>query len=860
MVRAKLSTYAARRNFTKTAEPSGEAVVAPGRSLRFVVQKHDATRMHYDFRLELDGVFKSWAVTRGPSLDPHDKRLAIEVEDHPLDYGDFEGTIPQGQYGGGTVQLWDRGYWAPEGMSAQEGLRSGDLKFTLQGERLHGSWVLVRMKHDRNAGAKAGHRINWLLIKHRDESAHEGDAAALLAEDRSIASGRAMNDIASGKGPAPKPFMRTGSKPRSATPLPVFIEPQLCSSVDRPPAGAGWVHEIKFDGYRIQLHAEAGEVVLRTRKGMDWTTKFPAIAAAAKRLPDTILDGEIVALDKNGAPDFVVLQAALSEGSTGELIFFAFDLLHADGVDLRPLALSERKSRLQAMLAVKPIQRKNLLRYVGHFDTGGEAVLLSACKLSLEGIVSKRLNAPYRSGRSEDWTKAKCRAGQEVVIGGWTRDGDALRSLLVGVHRGGQFIYVGRVGTGFGRAVAYRLLPKLHSVASEISPFTGHGAPKSAADIVWTRPELVAEINFAGWTGAGKLRQATFKGLRHDKPADEVEAEMPAPADKTEIAQIPKQKKSTVRPEAKPASNQVEKSNLVMGVAISHPDKPMWPDGGDGTPISKLDLARYYEAIGPWMMPHIAGRPCSILRAPGGYAGEKFFQRHAMPRTSSLLELVTIAGDRKPYLQIDRVEGLAAVAQVAALELHPWNCAPGQPDNPGRLIFDIDPAPELDFKAVIRAALEIREKLDALGLVSFCKTTGGKGLHVVTPLAAPHPDGPDWPQAKAFARELCEQMVRGNPKLYLTKISKALRAGKIFLDYLRNDRLSTAVAPLSPRARPGATVSMPLHWKQVGAGLDPTRFTLRTAPALLASSTAWQEYSESARPLAGAIHRLGKTA
>ena len=941
MAKRALSAYRKKRDFTKTAEPSGARRMVPSQRLRFVIQKHAATRLHYDLRLEMDGVFKSWAVTKGPSVDPADKRLAVEVEDHPLDYGDFEGTIPKGQYGGGTVQLWDRGYWSPQGtQSARDALKSGDLKFTLDGSRLHGSWVLVRMRHDRS-GSK---RTNWLLIKHKDSSAVAGGADPLLNVDRSVASGRSMQQIAAGKGKAPKPFMlkeRTlaradavwdsnhtdegakvaaapkqratrGARPAavSARPaavnarpaavkavraksIPRFVEPQLCKLVDRPPSQAGWGHEVKFDGYRAQLRVSEGSAVISTRRGLDWTRQFAAIAKDAETLPDCLIDGEIVALDHHHMPSFAALQAALSEETSENLIFFAFDLLFVGREDLRSLPLSERKQRLEKLLA--DAHAGDRLRYVQHFESRADTVLLSACKMELEGIVSKRLDSPYASGRSGYWTKAKCRAGHEVVLGGWTDEAGRFRSLLAGVNRSGHLVYVGRIGTGYGQNVVKTLLPKLKALTRDASPFGGENAPRKERGVHWLEPTLVAEIEFAGWTATRMIRQASFKGLRDDKLASEVVAEMPLPAEAagaTPDEELEAQVKGARKPQQAAAhgarsvkatrtaagprapntppartpkvesartptaeSARAGAATIVMGVPISKPDKALWPDAGDDKPVTKLDLAQYFAQVGEWMLPHLIGRPCSLVRVPDGLGGPQFFQRHAMAGMSNLFESVKVRGDKAPYVQIDRVEALAAVAQMGALEIHPWNCARDNPEVAGRLVFDLDPAPDVKFDAVIAGALELRERLSAVGLESFCKTTGGKGLHVVTPLTAGK-DAVKWPVAKDFAHLICTQMVQASPAKYLDNMSKAQRVGKIFLDYLRNDRTATAVAVLSPRARAGAPVSMPIPWQEVKKGLDPLRFTVRTAPGLLRKRPPWGDYEGSARSLNGAIERL----
>ena len=911
--RPALADYEAKRDFQKTAEPRGSSGVKPSSKLRFVVQRHDASRLHYDLRLELDGVFKSWAVTKGPSLNPADKRLAVEVEDHPLGYGDFEGTIPKGQYGGGTVQLFDRGFWASENGDPEAALKGGELKFNLSGKRLKGSFVLVRMKNDRFGGK----RTNWLLIKHRDAAANAAeDGGGVPAIDTSVASGRTLSTIAAGKGKAPKPFMlatdkapkpdavwisnkglaaderhaaapKRASTPRtqsaspkqklkeatreekmspakgaatmSAAPMPDFIEPQLCRTVASPPRGDKWLHEIKFDGYRVQIRVAEGTALVRTRSGLDWTNRFKGIAKAAQYLPNCILDGELVALDRGGKPDFSAMQAAVAAGQTKDLVFFAFDLLFGGGVDLRGNALMDRKSRLEDLLG-SPAPGQGAIRYVEHFSTDGEAVFRSARELGLEGIVSKRLDGPYKSGRSDSWTKAKCRPAHDVVLGAWTTTGGKFRSLLGGVFREGKLIYVGRIGTGFGGAILEKLMPQLKANAATKNPFDRKASPPRDRNIQWLEPNLVAEIEFAGWSADGTVRQAAFKRLRDDKSAADVETVLPtallsaAPTPMIGVAANPPSANPPAAKPAKPAGRAGKVT--IMGVALSHPDKALWPDGGDGVPVTKRDLAAYFEAVGSWMMPHIAGRPCSIIRAPEGIDGQTFFQRHAMAGGSKLLEAIMISGDRQPYVALNQLEVLAAVAQSGGLELHPSNCAPDAPLVPGRLVFDLDPAPDVPFADVVKAARAMKDLLESLGLVPFCKTTGGKGLHLVTPLS---PDkAVSWDKAKAFARDVCVVMERDAPTKFLTKASKAARTGWIYLDYLRNDKLSTAVAPLSPRGRAYAPVSMPLTWAQVKADLDPMRYTLRTVPKLLAKTKAWADYDDGARPIADAMAKLAK--
>lgn len=794
----RLAEYKARRDFGRTPEPKAEAA-QPGERLSFVVQRHDATRLHYDFRLEWGGVLKSWAVTKGPSMDPADKRLAVQTEDHPLAYGSFEGTIPKGQYGGGTVQLWDRGTWAPlDPATVDADLAKGELKFVVVGERLRGGFVLVRMKP-----RKGEKRANWLLIKERDSTAQPGAGDAVLAEPGSVASGRTLAEIAE----------------------PDFIPPQLCVLVPTPPRGEGWVHELKLDGYRIQLIVTPDhEARLRTRTGLDWTGRFPAIARSATKLPACVIDGEAVALDEDGQPDFATLQAALAGESRAPLVLYAFDLLRAGGEDLRRRPLSERKARLREVLP----RQDDVLRYLDHFAAPGEAVLASACRLAMEGVVSKRADAPYGEGRDGSWRKSKCRGRDEFVVGGWFAgtSGRGLGALLVGARRAGRLVYLGRVGTGFSAATAERLLAQLRPLARETTPFTGRG-PERQRDITWVEPGLVAEIAYAGWTDAGLLRQASFVGLREDKPAEEV-----APPGEDNPAPVPRR---------------VRKGKAAP---VSNPDRVLWPATADRPALTKGDLADYYAANAERLLAQVGGRPLSVLRAPDGIGAPTFFQRHAMPGQSPLIGSVAIQGQGKPFLRIDDAGGLLGLAQLAAVELHPWGALADAPEVPDRLVFDLDPAEGLAFEAVIDAALELRARLEALGLASFAKVTGGKGLHLTVPLATPD-DAVGWPEAKRFAQLVCAMMARDAPERFTATMSKKQRVGRIFLDYLRNDRLATAVAAWSPRGRAGAPVARPVAWSAVKPGLRPDGFHLDDRPG----RDPWPDLAEAAVPLREAIGR-----
>lgn len=814
-----LETYRAKRRFTVTPEPEGKVADKGGRA--FVIQKHAATRLHYDLRLEWEGVLLSWAVTKGPSLLPGEKRLAVQVEDHPLDYRDFEGVIPEGEYGAGAVIVWDRGTWAAEGDAAR-GLKKGHLEFTLEGEKLTGRWHLARMR--RKAGEK---RDNWLLIKGEDEAARgEGDPDVLEERPESVLSGRTVADVAAGKkgrrrGGA-KAGGKTGPKAKAAA-LADFVAPQLATLAAKPPQGEDWLHEIKFDGYRLIARVEGGKVRLLTRSGLDWTGRFgERITGALAALPvrAAMLDGEVVVEGAGGASDFSALQKDLSEGRKDRFTFWLFDLLHLDGRDMMRLPLTERKAALGRLI---PDGEGEALRFSGEFAEPGEMVLRHACRLSLEGIVSKRRDAPYRPGRSRTWIKSKCAARQEFVIGGYVPSSTlkgAVGSLLLGVFEGGGLVHVGRVGTGFSHAVARDLMARLDPLAQESAPFRDRLATAEARGAVFVRPEVVAEVEYRAWTADGHLRHAAFRGLREDKPATEITREE-AVAPKGDAP--PKRR-----------------------VALTHPDRVYWPDAG----VTKEGLADYYAEVWRRIAPHVTGRPLALLRCPEGIGGQQFFQKHVWKgarKDISLIRDPKDGADEPPLVGVDDLDGLMGLVQAAVLEIHPWGAMSRDLDHADLIVMDLDPGEGVDWATVKAGAEEVRERLAAAGLEPFIKTSGGKGLHVVAPLVPKA----TWAQVKGWTKALAEAMAGDSPERYVATIAKAKRKGRILVDYLRNQRGATAVAPYSTRARPGALVSMPIGWEELPTLAGPEAFSVMTAPGRIAAqaSDPWEDFRRAARAL-----------
>lgn len=815
-----LETYQSMRDFRTTPEPKGRKRKSKGDPV-FVIQKHDATRLHYDLRLEMDGVLKSWAVTRGPSLVPGEKRLSVHVEDHPMDYGDFEGTIPEGQYGAGTVIVWDRGTWTPV-FDAAKGYAKGHLEFELKGEKLTGRWHLIRMR-----AKPREKRENWLLIKGEDASARDETAPDILEErPESVKTGRTIEEVGQKpprKTKARKPAPKEPQLPKAE--LPGFIPPMLATLVKSTPGDDRWLHEIKFDGYRIQARIADGKLTLFTRSGRDWTDRFgPDIAKALTALPvrQAVLDGEVVVESSGRSSDFSALQADLAGGRTDRMVYYVFDLLHLDGRDLTGLPLVDRKRLLEGLLS----PASGALRISEHLSDKGEVVLRHACRLGLEGIISKLRDSPYLPGRGKAWVKSKCSARQEFVVAGFlpsTVSPRAIGSLVLGLYDGDRLKSVGRVGTGFSVTLAEQLFTKLEALQTDKQPFDPPLPRAEARGVRFVRPELVAEVDFRAWTGDGNLRHASFKGLREDKDPRDVTGEG-----------LPAQEIAT--PEPPP----------VRRIKLTHPERVYWPDEG----VTKAGLADYYTEVWPWIAPHIVGRPLALLRLPDGVGGrQQFFQKHEWKGMNAAILKVQDPAEPTdaPSLAIADLDGLIALAQSAALEIHPWGSTLKDWERPDRIVIDLDPGDGVDWSDLVTAAQEVRARLEAKGLAAFAKTSGGKGLHVVAPLKPKA----QWPEVKTYCRALAQEMASDDPSRYVSTITKSKRQGKILVDYLRNQRGATAVAAFSTRARPGAHVSAPVTWEELHAGIAPSDFTVLTMPVRLSNLRAdpWEGFAEAARPL-----------
>ena len=789
-----LSIYNSKRDFAKTAEPAG--TLAPGNGNSFMVQKHDATRLHWDLRLEVDGVLKSWAVTRGPSIDPAEKRLAVRTEDHPLSYATFEGTIPQKEYGGGTVMLWDRGTWSPiKGKSAKD-LDKGHLHFVLEGARMKGEWLLIRLKP---RGREK--RENWLLRKIND--AEVGGTDTLVETClTSVATGRTMQEIADGKkaaavkktpaakkAPAAKRTAKKTDKP------PAFAEPQLCTLVDSVPTGSVWMHEVKYDGYRALVAIGGGEAKVYTRSGLDWTDKFAAVAAAAAKLPvqSALIDGEIVAY-KDGRPDFSTLKDAIS--NAGDMTLFAFDLLSLDGDDLTALPNVARKERLRPLIDGDNAR----IQFSEHILGSGEKLFETMCREGYEGVVSKLADAPYRGKRTKAWVKAKCTLRQEFVIVGWTESEKSrgFRALLLGAHENGKLRYAGKVGTGFDNAMMMELTDQFARI--EVDKPTVQAPRDATRRAHWVKPQLVAEVAFAEVTPDGVLRHSSFLGLRGDKAAEEVVVEKPIAA-----------------PE--PADT---------GVKVSNRDRVIFPE----SKITKGQLADYYAQVAGVMLPWTAERPISLVRCPQGRGKYCFFQKHDAGSFGDHVKHVDVTGKDgsvEPYLYVEDAAGLVTCVQMGTIEFHGWGSRVDPLEKPDRMVFDLDPDEGLDFEDTKRAADHLKNQLAELGLTSFPMLSGGKGVHVVVPLTP----NAEWPAVKDFADRFARALAAAEPDRFVATMSKAKRVGRIFIDYLRNQRGSTAIMPYSARAREGAPVAAPVSWTELRDIDTAARWNVRDADELV---------------------------
>lgn len=828
-----LEEYRRKRDFGKTPEPAPGAIKVRRTELSYLIQKHDATRLHYDFRLELNGVLLSWAVTKGPSLDPADKRLAVRTEDHPLSYGAFEGTIPKGQYGGGTVMLWDEGTWEPKG-DPRADLQKGHLSFTLHGERLKGDWDLIRMHRD-------GKKENWLLIKAKDAEARSNGEATGFLDDLafSLTSGRSMDAIAAGEKPATrhkttktnkadKAEKTADSGKNAAAGHKTLSDLQkryptvhLATLVDAPPEGDTWLHEIKLDGYRLLGFLSDGEVRLRTRNGLDWTPKFPSVASglAALQATDAVLDMEAVVLDEQGKSGFQALQAALGEGGQRDrIVAYVFDLLHLDGENVTGLMLTERKDALAKLLSKSKVGPS--LRFSDHVVGNGANMLVKACKLGLEGIVSKLADAPYTFGRDKNWLKIKCQQRQEFIIIGYSNaksGGRALGALYLGYNRGGALTYAGKVGTGFTMKSALALTDELEELlvdkpVLDRKAMSGPGAGEFHA-IHWVKPVLLCEVTFTEWTEDGHIRHPSFQGLREDKKTTEVKMEKPQA-----VRSVP-----TTSPLKVPSS----KDLVLEGITITHPERVISEAGH----VTKGELAEYYAAVAPYMLPRLLRHPLSLLRCPSGIGNQCFYQRN--PGKGLGVDVKPFQfrhkGKSYEYLYIEDAKGLLEIIQMGAIEIHPWGAGIDDIDHPDRMIFDLDPAPDVPFEAVKLAAQDLRRRLKRKGLESMLKCTGGKGLHVTVPLG----EKDDWESVKTFAAGLAHEMVEAVPDAYVATMTKAKRNGKIFVDFFRNDYTATAIADYAVRARPGAPVALPLSWNELNDLESGSQFRMKDVLARL---------------------------
>lgn len=822
-----LADYRKKRDFSRTPEPA-EGVAQSSGTLQYVIHKHWASHLHYDLRLELDGTMKSWAVPKGPSYDSADKRMAIQVEDHPMAYNRFEGQIPPGQYGAGKVIIWDLGWWQPVGDAAQ-GYRDGKLKFELHGHKLHGHWTLVRMR------ARPGQRQTaWLLIKEHDRW-ERSDFDVVQEMPDSVA------DLEAPPAAAPPSAAKATQAVQSDQPakparLPAQLSPQLATLVPSPPDDPeSWIFESKFDGYRLLARVDAGRVRLYTRSGNDWTARMPALARALAGLPMRVgwIDGEVLVLDEQGRPDFQALQNAF-DGDTGdELVFFAFDLPYLDGQDLRTLPVEQRRERLQALLAPAG---DGPVRFSQAFDAPPAGLLEAACRLGLEGVIGKRRGSAYVSRRSADWIKLKCGHRQEFVIVGYTDPKGSrvgLGSLLLAVHgEDGQLQGVGHVGTGFNARSLAALHQRLQALAADAAPLADPGAGQG---VHWVRPTLLAEVSFAGWTGDGKLRHAVFQGLRDDKPAAHIVREAP---------QMTQQAPS-------PASAPMSASRSAP-VSVTHPERVIDPTTG----ITKLELARYYATVAPFMIGHLKGRPVALVRAPQGIEGELFFQKHA--NSAPIEGIATLAPEldpgHAPLMEVSRRAGLVAAAQMNTIEFHTWNARKNRIDRPDRLSFDLDPGEGVPWGQVQEAATLLRALLQELQLPAFLKTSGGKGLHIIVPIKRLY----GWEVAKGFSQAVVRHLAETIPQRFVAKSGPRNRVGKIFVDYLRNGFGATTACAWTVRARPGLGISVPVAWNELDKLSGSAHWTLRSVDQRLHVGNApWAGYSTAAVSLTGAMKALG---